>query len=328
MNRISRVAAPMIVAGAAVLSANAVRAQDRFPDRPIRLVVPFPPGGQTDNVSRQFGAKIAPILGQQLIIDNRAGAAGTIGAGEAARAKPDGYTLLMATSSTHSIHPVMSKITYDAVKDFAPVRVIGTGPMTINVHPSVPSRSLRQLVADVKAHPGSYSYGTAGVGSVNHLGGELFKLRAGKLEILHVPYKGAGPALAELVAGQIPMTCSSLSGALPHHRSGRIRTLAVMKEERSPSAQDIPTTGEAGVPGAIAYTFNILLVPAGTPRSAIDHLNGALTRIMSDRGFADSLVKLGVDPIIDSNPFKAAAMIRTELDKWRPIIETLGLIQH
>ena len=324
--RIDRIAASLIVAGAALLGANATQAQDSYPDRSIRLIVPFPPGGQTDNVSRRLGATITPILGQQLVIDNRSGASGTIGSGEAARAKPDGYTLLMSTSSTHAINPtLMSNISYDAVKDFAPIRVIGTGPMTISVHPSVPARTLKQLIADIKAHPGDYSYGNAGVGSVNHLGGELFKLRAGKLKILMVPYKGAGPVMQELIGGQIPMACTSLSSVLPHHRSGRIRTLAVMKDERSTSAPDIPTAVESGVPGAVAYTFNILLAPAGTPRSAIDFLDGALKKVMSDRTFLDTLVKLGVDPITESDPEKAAAMMRTEIEKWRPIIETLGL---
>ncbi len=324
--RIDRIAASLIVAGAALLGANAAQAQEKYPDRPIRLIVPFPPGGQTDNVSRRMGAAITPILGQQLIIDNRTGASGTLGSGEAARAKPDGYTLLMGTASTHAINPTtMSNISYDALKDFAPIAVIGTGPMTISVHPSVPARTLKQLVADIKAHPGEYSYGSAGVASINHLGGELFKLRAGKLEILHVPYRGAGPVMQELIGGQIPMSCTSLSAAVPHHRSGRVRTLAVMKEERSPGAPDIPTTAEAGVPGAIAYTYNILLAPAGTPRGAIDYLNGAMKKLMADRSFVDTLVRLGVDPITNSDPDEAAAMMRTELDKWRPLIESLGL---
>jgi tripartite-type tricarboxylate transporter receptor subunit TctC len=150
-------------------------------------------------------------------------------------------------------------------------------------------------------------------------------MRAGNLEILHVPYKGAGPALSELVGGQIPITCTTLSGALPHHRAGRVRTLAVLKEERSTGAPDIPTAVESGVPGAVAYTYNILLAPAGTARGAIDHVNGAVNKVMADRAFVDTLVKLGVDPVTNSNPDKAAAMLKTELDKWRPLIQSLGL---
>ncbi|MGH6693636.1 MAG: Bug family tripartite tricarboxylate transporter substrate binding protein, partial [Gammaproteobacteria bacterium] len=238
----------------------------------------------------------------------------------------DGYTILMGTTSTHAINPtMMSRIKYDAVNDFTPINVIATGPMTINVHPSVPARTLMQLVADVKSHPGEYSYGTAGVGTVNHLAGELFKAKAGILEMLHVPYKGAGPAVADLVGGQIPVTSTSLSSVLPHHRSGRVRTLAVMKEGRSVSASDIPTAEESGVPGAIAYTFNIIFAPAGTPRVAVDALKNALQKVMADQAFVDSLVRLGVDPVTDSSPDKAAAMLRAEIAKWRPFIVSLGL---
>jgi tripartite-type tricarboxylate transporter receptor subunit TctC len=316
----------MTVAAAAVLASQRVQAQESYPDHPIRLIVPFPPGGQTDNVARQLGAKLGPIFDQQIIIDNRSGAAGTIGSGEAARAKPDGYTLLIATSSTHAINPTaMPNVPYDAVKDFAPITVVGTGPIAISVHPLVPARTLKELVASAKAHPGYYSYGSSGVASINNLAGELFKMRAGNLNILHVPYKGAGPSMQDLIGGQIEIVCSTLSAALPHHRQGRVRTLAVLKDERSLGAPDIPTTAEGGVPGVVAYTYNILLAPAATPRAIVDQLSGAVAKVMSDRVFFDTLVKLGVDPIADSGPDKAAAMIRTELAKWNPIIQALGL---
>ena len=323
-NRI--VATSLITAGFVLPGAMTVHAQGNYPDRPIRLIVPFSPGGQTDTMSRAVGNAISPILGEQIVVDNRTGAAGTIGTGEAARADADGYTLLMGTASTHAIHPTMtSRITYDAIKDFAPVRALGTGPMTISVHPSVPIRTLKRLITDIKSHPNKYLYGTAGVGSVNHLGGELFKLRAGKLKVVHVPYKGAGPAVADLIGGQIPMACTSLNSVLPHHRSGRLRTLAVMKEARSVSAPDIPTAVESGVKGAVAYTFNVIVAPKGTPRGVIDKLNGVLGQIMADKAFVDSLVRFGVDPITDSSPEMAAAMINTEIERWRPLIESLGL---
>ena len=323
---IGRTAACLIVAGAALVGANTVSGQNKYPDHPIRLIVPFPPGGQTDIVSRHIGSKITPILGEQLIIDNRSGAAGTLGSGEAARAKPDGYTLLIATSSTHAINPTaMVNIPYDAVKDFAPITVVGTGPMAYTVHPSVPARTLKQLMVDVRAHPGRYSYGTSGVGGINHLAGELLLMRAVKLKMLHVPYRGAGASLADLIGGQIPVVVSTLSSALPHHLHGLVRILAVASEQRSRGAPDIPTTAEAGVPGVVAYTYNILLAPAGTPRAIVDELSEAVAKVMADRSFTDTLVKLGVDPISDSNPDKAAAMIKTELAKWAPLIESLGL---
>jgi tripartite-type tricarboxylate transporter receptor subunit TctC len=222
-------AASVLLSACAALSATLTAFAGSYPERSIRLIVPFPPGGQTDNVSRQLGAALTAALGQQVVVDNRAGAAGTIGSAEAARAQPDGYTLVMGTASSHAINPsFMSRIPYDAIRDFAPVIAVGTGPMTISVHPSVPARSLQQLIADVKAKPGKYLYGTAGVGSINHLGGEIFKAQAGHLEIVHVPYKGAGPAVADLIGGQIPITCSSLSSVIPHHRAGRLRTLTVL----------------------------------------------------------------------------------------------------
>jgi tripartite-type tricarboxylate transporter receptor subunit TctC len=323
---IGNVAAILAVAGVAQWGASPAQAEEKYPDRPIRLIVPFSPGGQTDNVSRRIGDAVSPLLGQQIIIDNRAGAAGTIGSTEAARAKPDGYTILMATTSTHAINPtMMSRIQYDAIDDFAPVIVIATGPMTISVHPSVPVRTLLQLVADIKSRPDEYSYGGAGVGSVNHLAGELFKAKAGNLKVLYVPYKGAGPAVVDLIGGQIPMASTSLSSVLPHHRSGRLRTLAVMKEGRSVSAPEIPTAVESGVPGAVAYTFNIIFAPAGTPRAAIDTLANALKKVMANHAFLDTLVKIGVDPVTDSSPDQAATMLRAEIAKWRPVILSLGL---
>ena len=324
--RIGRIAAPLGLAAAALLDVTGVQAQDNYPDHPIRLIVPFPPGGQTDTVARQLGAKVAPLLGQQLIADNRGGAAGTIGSAEAARAKPDGYTLLIATTSTHAINPTaMPNVPYDPVKDFVPITMLGTGPIAVSVHPLVPARTLQQLIADAKARPGFYSYGSSGVGSINNLAGELLKMRGGNLKILHVPYKGAGPSIHDLVGGQIEIVCSTLSAALPHHRQGRVRTLAVMTEQRSMGAPDIPTTAEAGVSGVIAYTYNIILGPAGTPRGVVDQLNGAIGKVMADSTFIDTLVKLGVDPITDSTPDKAASIIVAELGKWRPVIQALQL---
>jgi tripartite-type tricarboxylate transporter receptor subunit TctC len=322
---LTRVAATLLAASAALSAAPAAWA-DNYPERSIRLIVPFPPGGQTDNVSRLLANALTGVLGQQVVADNRSGASGTIGSTEAARAQPDGYTVVMGTASSHAINPTfMSRIQYDVLKDFVPIIAVGTGPMTISVHPSVPARSLKQLIADVKAHPGKYLYGTAGVGTINHLGGEIFKSRAGHLEIVHVPYKGAGPAVADLIGGQIPITCSSLSSVIPHHRSGRLRTLTVLKEERSQGAPEIPTAAEAGLQEAIAYTFNMILAPAATPRSVVERLSGAIKQVMADPAFPRALIKLGVDPVLDSDPAKAAAMLRTEIARYKPVIHALAL---
>lgn len=327
--RFDNIAASVAVIGAIFSAATIAQAQSRYPDRSIRLIVPFAPGGQTDIVARRLGARIVPILGQQLIIDNRAGASGIIGSAEAARAKPDGYTLVMATSTTHGLNPTaMANLPYDAIKDFVPITLLGTGPIAVSVHPSVPARELKQLIADVKAKPGEYSFGSSGVGSINHLAGELFKLRAGKLDIVHVPYKGSGASVQDLVAGQIPMTLAALSGVLPHHLQGRVRTLTVASERRSKAAPRIPTTKEAGVDDMIAYAFSMLVAPAGTPRAIVDQLHAAIAKVMADQSFVDEMIKLGVDPATDSNPEMAAEMIKTEIGKWAPLIKSLGLAQR
>lgn len=324
----SRRFAGALLTSLAALSFAPAASADNYPEKPIRLIVPFPPGGQTDNMSRLLGNALGAKLGQQLLIDNRSGASGTIGSAEAARAQPDGYTLLMGTASSHAIGPTfMSGIPYDAVNDFSPVIALGTGPMTISVHPSVPARSIKELIDDAKAHPGRYLYGTAGVGTINHLGGEIFKSAAGGLKIVHVPYKGAGPAVADLMGGQIPMICSSLSSVIPHHRAGRVRTLTVLKEERSLGAPDIPTAAEAGLENAIAYTFNMIFVPAGTSPAIVEKLSKTMQGIMADKNFTQSMIKLGVDPIADSNPKKAAAMLRTEIARYKPVIQRLALKQ-
>lgn len=325
-HRIGRCAASITLAVATLLAAPAAQSQSNFPDRPIRLIVPFPPGGQTDNVGRHLGVKLTSVIGQQVIVENRSGAAGTIGSAEAASAKPDGHTLVIATSSTHAINPtVMSNVPYDVIADFTPISVLGTGPIAVSVHPVVPARSLKELIAAAKARPGYYSYGSSGVASINNLAGELLKMKAGNLQILHVPFKGSGPSVQNLVGGQIDIVCSTLSAALPHHRSGRIRTLAIMKEERSLGAPDIPTTAELGLPEVIAYTYNIVLAPGKTPQPVVDRLSGAIGKVMADRTFTEVLVRLGVDPSNDASPQRAVTMIRAELAKWQPIIQALGL---
>lgn len=319
------IAASVIVACAALSDAKVAQAQDTFPGRSIRLIVPFSPGGQTDIVSRQIGAKLTPLIGQQIVVDNRGGAAGMIGSREAARSEPDGYTLVVATSSSHAINPTaMAKIAYDAVKDFAPITVIGTGPMVISVHPSVPAKTLKTLIAEVKAHPTEYSYGSSGAGGINHLGGELLKQKTG-IKMVHVPYRGSGASLLDLVGGYVPVVVSTLSSALPHNAQGRIRTLAVASDKRSRGAPDIPTGIEAGTPGWIAYTFNILLAPAGTPPSVVSYLNSNMNKVMADETLFNTLIKLGVDPIKESTPDKAAAMIKAEIAKWAPLITSLKL---
>lgn len=297
-------------------------AQEKYPERPVRLVIPFAPGGQTDIMARRLSVKATPLLGQQVIPDNRAGAGGTIGSTEVARAKPDGYTMLMATSSTHAINPTaMEKIPYDALKDFAAAAVLGTVPMAVVVHPSIPARNLRELVALAKARPGQFSYASTGVGGINHLGGELLKLQAGKLDIVHVPYKSSGLALQDLIGGHIPVAVTTVSSAMQAHRDKRVRILAVAAENRSQAAPDIPTAIEAGVPGMVAYTYNALLFPAGTPSAIVDRWTRTAATVMADDAFVKDLIGLGVEPIKESNPQHAADFMKRELARWVPVIK-------
>lgn len=302
-----------------------VQAQGKYPERPIRLVIPFAPGGNTDIVGRLFGNKITPLLGQSVVIDNKSGAGGTIGSADVARARPDGYTLLLATSSSHAINPfVMANVSYDPVKDFTPIDVIGITPMAIAVHPTV-AKSLQELIKRVRANPGKFSYGSCGTGSICHVAGELFKKQTGGHDIVHVPYRSSGQSVQDLVAGQIPVVAGTVSSLITYHRSGKVRILAVFSEKRSNVEPDIPTAIELGVPGLVAATFNVLLAPAGTPNALIEQLHQATMKVMSDAAFQKDLDRLTVEPVTDSNPEKAARFIKSEIAKWTPIIKASGM---
>ena len=311
-------------AAALVLVASGVHAQDKYPSRAVRLVIPYAPGGGTDVMARRFALKIGSVLGRNLIPDNKGGAGGLMGTAEVARAAPDGYTLLIGVSTTLSINPwAMQNPPYDPDRDFSPVVVMGTVPMVIVAHPSVGS-SLAQLIARVKANPGKFSYGSAGVGSINHLTGELFKKEAGGLDIVHVPYKGSGPAVQELIAGQIPLVMATFSAMLGHHRSGKARILAVTAEQRSRAAPEIQTAAEQGLPRMVALTWQVLLAPAGTPKAIIDTLYRASITVMVDEAFQKDLEALAIEPVTDSSPDKAAQFIQKERAKWGPIVKASG----
>lgn len=325
MNR-RNVCFSLVIASAVTLGLPPVptQAQSNYPNRPIRLVVPYAPGGNTDISSRALAAKLIPLLGQQIIIDNRAGAGGTIGSTEVARANPDGYTLLVGTSGSHVISSLTRKNpSYDPVKDFAPIAVFGIVPTGIAVHPIV-ANSLRKLIERVKANPGKYSYGHSGSGGITNLSGELFKQQAGGLDIVPIPYKGGGPSVRDLIAGQIPIAVVTFSTVLPFYRSGRLRILAVFSDKRSKQAPDIPTAVELGVPGMVAYTFTVFLAPAGTPKPIIDRLSQATRKSMADEAFQKVLERAGVEPVTDSNPEKAAQFVKDEIAKWGAVVKATG----
>jgi tripartite-type tricarboxylate transporter receptor subunit TctC len=317
------------VVGAAGLTLlpRPLRAEGRYPEKPIRLVVPFAPGGETDMVGRKWAQKVGPLLGQTIVVDNKPGAGGALGTAEVARAKPDGYTLLSGTTTTHVINPaVTSEAPYDPLKDFVAIAIITVVPTSIAIHPSVPAKTLQELVALVKANPSKYSYGSAGHGSITNLTGELFKRQAGGLDILHVPYKGAGPGLQDLIGGHIPIFTPILSAApLSYHRAGKLRILAVCSETRVSSAPDVPTAMEAGVPGLVVNVFNAIFAPAATPRSVIGQLHQATMKAMADEEFQKDLRNAGAEPVTDSNPDKAARFIKGEFTRWPPIVKAIGL---
>ncbi len=296
--------------------------QEKYPERSIRLVVPFPAGGGTDVMGRILEARISSLLGQQLVVDNKTGAGGAIGAAEVARARPDGYTLLLGTSSTHVINPLtMENLPYDAVKSFAPITVLGISTYLIVAHPSV-AASLPELIRRAKASPGKYSYGA--VSGMAQFSAELFKKQA-RVDLLHVPYRITGQNLQDLMGGQIPLTSTILSVATPHHRSGKLRILAVFGAQRSSAVPEVPTAIETGVQGMIAYTFNVLFAPAGTPRTIIEQLHQAAAKVTRDEGFKKSLDNLGIEGVTDSGPEKAAQLVKDEIVKWAPIVKATGM---
>jgi len=311
---------------AAVLVAPAiVRAQSKYPDRPVRLVIPFPPGGPTDIIGRMVAERLSAVLGQQVIPDNKGGAAGAIGSVEVKNAKPDGYTLLFATSSTHAINPTtMVRPSYDAVKDFAPVSSICVNPVVLIAHPSMPD-TLKGLIALMKDNPGKYSYGSSGAGGIAHLAGELFKSMAGGLNVVHVPYRGSGPALQDMLAGQTAWMMETVSTSLQLHRSGKLRILGFGHANRAAIAPDIPTMIEAGVPGYEAYTFNLVVAPAGTPPDIVDTLSQATRKIMSDKTTIKALEDIAAIPMPDSTPASTAKFIADEIAKWAPVIKATGV---
>ena len=296
-------------------------AQSRFPDRPLRLVVPFAPGGVNDIIGRRYAQDLSRVLGQNVVVENKGGASGAIGSSDVARAKPDGYSLVIANTTTHVINQISKPdLNYDALKDFAPIAVIAVVPTGIAVHPSMPVKSLKQLVAFAKANPGKLTYGSAGTGSITNFTGELFKKAAGGLDIVHVPYKGAGPGLADLVAGHIPMYTPTISAApLSYHKAGRIRMLAVCADKRLQAAPDIPTAIEGGMPEMVVYAFNAILTTTGTPKAVVDRLHQATLKVLADSDFQGFLRKAGAEPVTDSSPEKTTRFLQSEIKRWTPI---------
>lgn len=294
-----------------------------YPDKPIRLVVPFPPGGTTDLLGRVLATRLSETLGQQVVVDNRPGAGGTIGSDVVAKAPADGYTLLFGTVGTQSINATLyKKLPFDAQKDFSPVALFAGVPNILVVNPNVPARNVRELVSYAKANPGKLNMGSAGNGTTNHLSGELFKSMAG-IEIVHVPYKGSGPAMADLLANQVQLMFDNLPGSLPHVKAGRLRALAVTSATRSPALPDVPTMAEAGISGYEADVWFGVVAPRGLPPAVASRLSQEITRIAQDKAMRDKLVHAGASPLT-STPEQFSVLIRRDTDKWAKLVRESG----
>jgi tripartite-type tricarboxylate transporter receptor subunit TctC len=289
------------------------------------MVIPFSAGGPTDIVGRIMGARMGELLGQTFVIENRTGAGGNIGAEAVAKAAGDGYTLLMATVSTHAINPgLYKKMPYDPIKDFIPVGRVGVTPTLLGVTNSLPATDLKSLIKLIKDNPGKYTFGSSGVGSILHLCGEEFKSMAGGLEITHVPYRGSAPMDTDLIGGQIAMAFDAAPTAMPLAKAGQIRAIGAGMNTRMKGMPDLPTLDELGLKGYECYTWNVILAPAGTPQPAVDKLNKAINEALADPKVINSLVVAGVEPTPGSTPQQAAEFVKTELAKWAPIIAASG----
>jgi tripartite-type tricarboxylate transporter receptor subunit TctC len=307
-----------MVAASALALGSAAQAQE-FPDRPVTLVVPFAAGGSTDVVARIIGQKMADDLGQQVVVENVAGAGGNLGADRVARAEADGYTILMGTVATHALNPLILKTKpYDPEKDFAPVSLLVLVPNVLVVNPELPAKTVAELVALLKAAPEQYSYASSGNGTPLHLSGELFKKMA-DVSIQHVPYKGSGPALNDVIGNQVPVMFDNLPSSSGHIKSGTLRALAVTTKERAPSFPDVPTIAET-IPGYETYTWNALFAPAGTPKEAIDRLNAAAKKALADPAVAEKMKDFSAT-IVASTPEELATHVTAELAKWGPVVK-------
>jgi tripartite-type tricarboxylate transporter receptor subunit TctC len=316
-----------LAAGAAALPAvsHLARAQ-AYPTRQIRLVIPFPPGGAFDAVGRPWADKVKPLLGT-VVVENMGGGGSSIGAAAVARARPDGYTILLGGTQTHVNEALLkSRPLYDPVKDLDPIAGVAANVLCIAVHPAMPVQSLNQLIAYAKANPGKLSYGHSGVGSIQHLTGELFKSLAGTPEIVQVPYRGTGPVITDLVGGQIPMGTPGVTGqVIELHRSGKMRVLAVTSPTRLVAAPELPTAAELGFPGMTVRGSIGLLAPAGTPAEIIEQVAQATRTAIAEPAYRQMLTDAGIEATLDSNPEKFRQSLAADVALWAPIVKALEL---
>jgi tripartite-type tricarboxylate transporter receptor subunit TctC len=299
------------------------QAQDAWPSRPIRFILPFPPGGGTDILGRLVAERLTASLGQPVVAENRGGAGGNVGAEAAAKSAPDGYTIVLVAPSLAISPSLYSKLAYDPVKDFAPVSLVATVPNVMITNPSVPAKTLAEFIRLAKSKPGELNFGSGGSGTSNHLAGELFNIVAG-VKLVHIPYKGVNLAMNDVISGRVQLVFIGIPAAVPHIKAGRLRALALVAPQRSSVLPDVPTVAEAGLPKFEVTTWYGILAPAGTPGPIIERLNGELGKIMHSSELKPRLEALATDPVT-STPGEFADLIRREIAKWGEVVREAGI---
>jgi tripartite-type tricarboxylate transporter receptor subunit TctC len=313
--------AALVLAALCATTPAVAQSADKYPEKPVKIVVPFPPGGSVDVLGRLIAQRMQENWGQSVIVETRPGASTMIGTASVAKAEPDGYTLVIVVSN-HTTNPALySTIQYDGLKDFAPIALLARTPVVLYSHPSLPAKDTKELIALGKAGTHKLNFGSAGVGSMTHLTGEMLKMQAGVDSMLHIVYRGGTPAMNDLLAGHLPLQFATVAQALPQYRAGQLRALGISSAQRYPSVPDIPTFKEQGV-DVVTTEWYGLLAPAGTPRPIIDKLNGEMKRIMALPGMGDRLAAI---ELTHSTPEELGAFIKAETERWGPVIRQLGL---
>ena len=295
-----------------------------YPAKPVKVVVPYPPGGGNDTLGRLFAIKLSERMGQQFVVENRPGAGAMIGTEAAAKSPPDGYTILLSSIATHALSPnLYARVPYDPIRDFAPITLLGIAPTVLVVNNDVPAKDLAELIAAAKAKPGGLAYASVGNGTPPHINAEVFKAVAG-VDLLHVPFKGGGPALVDLMAGRVQVMLDTAASAMPHVRSGKLRALAISAPKRSPEYPDLPTFAEAGLPQYDTNAWYSMHAPAGTPPEVVRRLNAELVAILKDPDVVARFKQLTTDPV-GNTPEEFAVYVKAELDKYARIIKAAGI---